>query len=460
MIYFEKKAKVDFIAITSDFHIRLHQQTMPMSSVESATSTMLNRTFIIFLLILLTGVPAILLPAQDIAQWRGPDRDGIYHESVLMEEWPSNGPLALWTNMDIGRGFSSAVAMDSIVYVTGTKDSIEFLSALDMEGKILWQIPYGLAARRSFKETRITPTIEGNLVYLISGRGQVVCIDSDRQEILWSVEALENFSGAYGPWEIAESPLLVEDKVIYTPAGNATTMVALDKYTGETVWESVSLHDSTAYVSPIWFERGGKKIIVNILRNNMIGVEASTGDILWTFLYSDIIQPHWHKEAFYINCITPIYRDGMLFITSGYNHTSVLFNVSEDGTGISLEWIQPVLDTHHGGVVLLDGYLYGSTWIDNGNGNWACLNWETGEVMFETEWKNKGSIIAADNKLFLYEEKSGYIGLVYPTPDEFKLVCSFQHKEGSGPHWAHPSISGGILYIRHGMTLTAYRIGN
>ena len=377
-----------------------------------------------------------------------------------MNEWPEDGPAALWTNEDIGEGFSSAVRKDGIVYVTGKKDSLEYLSALDSAGNILWQIPYGLPPQRSFPETRITPTIEGNMIYLISGRGQVVCINADSREILWSVEALEKFSGAYGLWEVAESPLLVDDKIIYTPAGNITTMVAFDKQTGETVWESESLNDTTAYVSPIWFERGGKKIIVNILRYNMIGVDASNGDILWTFPYSEAVQPHWHPEAFFINCITPVYSDGKLFITSGYNHTSLLFNISEDGSEITVDWKQPVLDTHHGGVVLLDGYLYGSTWIDNRRGNWACLNWETGEVMFETEWKTKGPIIASGKQLILYEEKSGYIGLVDPSPEEFKLISSFQHNQGSGPHWAHPTVSDGILYVRHGKTLTAYKISN
>ena len=420
---------------------------------------MLNKTFI-FILVFLSAVPAIL-PAQDIAQWRGPDRNGIYHESGLMDKWPENGPQALWTQSDIGQGFSSAVVKDNTVYVTGKKDSIESLSALNMEGKILWQLPYGLTGRRTFQQTRVTPTIEGNRIYLVSGRGKVVCIDSDNQEILWSVEALEKFSGVYGKWEIAESPLLVEDKIIYTPAGDVTTMVAFDKNTGESVWESESLNDVNAYVSPIWFERGGKKIIANILGNNMIGVDASNGKILWTFNYSEINKQHMTQEGgLFVNCVSPIYRDGKLFITSGYNHTSILFEISEDGTAISRKWIQPILDTHHGGVILLDGYIYGSNWIDNRLGNWVCLDWATGEVMFETKWKCKGSIISADDKIILYEERSGYIALVTPSPDEFKLVSSFQHMEGSGPHWAHPSIYEGTLYIRHGKTLTAYRIAN
>jgi len=431
---------------------------MDIFSVEFHTFIALNKIQII--VILLAGIHSMLLPAQEIAQWRGANRDGIYHESGLMEEWPEDGLPELWTNNDIGEGYSSAVGRDGIVYVCGKKDSTDYLSALAPTGKILWQIPYGLSARRSFPGTRVTPTIEGNKIYLISGRGKVVCINADNQEILWSVEALEKFSGEYGIWEIAESPLIVEDKIIYTPAGDVTTMVALDKYTGETVWKSQSLHDTTAYVSPIWFERGGRKIIVNVLRHNIIGVEASSGEILWTFPYGEVVQPHWHSEAFFINCITPLYSEGKLFITSGYNHTSILFNVSEDGREISIDWKQPVMDTHHGGVVLLNGYLYGSTWIDNRNGNWACLNWETGEVMFETEWKCKGSIIGSDNNLFLYEEKTGYIGLVDPSPDELKLISSFQHEEGNGPHWAHPVIHEGILYIRHGKALTAYRISN
>jgi outer membrane protein assembly factor BamB len=420
---------------------------------------MWNKSYIL-LILLAVFTTTCNQPYGEVSQWRGPERNGTYPGESLMNEWPEDGPSMLWTNDEIGQGYSSAVCKDDVVYVAGKKDSTEYLYALDLSGKILWEIPYGLAPRRSFSETRVTPTIEGDLIYLISGRGQVVCISAESQEILWSVEAYDKYHGAYGIWEVAESPLLVEDKIVYTPAGNTTTMVAFDRLSGELVWKSESIKDTTAYVSPIWFERGGKKIIVNVLMYNMIGVDASNGDILWTFPYSDLALPHWDKDAIFINCVTPVYKDGKLFITSGYNHTSVLFNVSEDGREISVDWKQPVMDTHHGGVVLLDGYVYGSNWINNRNGNWICLDWETGEVMYDTEWICKGSIIASDSLMILYEERFGNIGLVEPTPDEFRLISSFKHSQGSGPHWAHPTLSEGILYIRHGQTLTAYNIGN
>jgi outer membrane protein assembly factor BamB len=399
------------------------------------------------------------MTAQDIAQWRGPERSGIYPETGLLDKWPEEGPELLWNMEGIGKGVSSVSVADGVIYATGRKDSIEYLSGIDpANGNLLWQIPYGLSPRRSFKETRSSPTIEGDWIFLISGRGEVVCVDISRQQVKWRVDAFKKFKGIYATWEIAESPLLVDNKVIYTPAGHSTTMVALDKETGETIWASETIHDTTAYVSPILIDQGDKRIIVNVLRYNIIGVDAENGDMLWTYDYTELAKPFWHDQAHFINAITPLFKNGRLFITSGYNHTSAMFELAPDGSGISLVWKQPVLDTHHGGVVLLDGYIYGSTWINNSEGTWACVEWETGNLMYDTEWNNKGSIIAADGKLILYEEKRGFVGLVNPSPEDLQVISSFQHKQGSGPHWAHPSIKDGVLYIRHGETLTAYKI--
>ncbi len=400
-----------------------------------------------------------LLAGQDIAQWRGPERNGIYPDKGLLDKWAEEGPDLLWKMEGIGKGFSSLSVYNGIIYATGRKDSIEYLTAIEAaNGNPIWQIPYGLSPRRSFKETRATPTVEGDKVYLISGRGEVVCVDASQQQIKWHVDAFESFKGLYATWEIAESPLLVDNKVIYTPAGHLTTMVALDKESGETIWTSETIHDTTAYVSPILIKKGDKRIIVNVLRNYLIGVDSENGEILWTYNYSELDKSLSHSQGIYINAVSPLYRDGRLFITSGYNHTSAMFELLPDGSGISLVWKQPVLDTHHGGIVLLDGYIYGSTWINNSKGNWACINWETGEIMYDKKWNNKGSIIAADGKLIVYEEKRGFVGLVNPNPDNFQVISSFQYKPGSGPHWAHPTIGNSILYIRHGETVTAYNI--
>lgn len=413
--------------------------------------------FLLIILILLTEQ----LKGQEVAQWRGPERNGIYPDKGLLDEWPDKGPELLWSMEGIGKGFAGVSVINDVIYTTGKKDSIEYLLAIATEnGNLLWQIPYGLSPMRSFKDARCTPTVEGDKAYLISGRGEVVCVDVSQRQLIWQVEAFRNFKGLYSTWEITESPLLVDNKVIYTPGGQTTTMIALDKQTGKTIWASESIHDSTAYVSPVLVERGDYKIIVSILSNYLIGVNAENGEILWTYHYSELDRPLWNIDAPVINTISPLYKDGRLFITSGYNHTSAMFELSPDGSEINLIWKQPVLDTQHGGVLLLNGYIYGSNWITNNQGNWVCLDWESGELLYEKEWNNKGSIITADDKLFVYEEKRGHVGLVKPNPEDFQVISSFRHQLGSGPHWAHPVINNGILYIRHGETLTAYKIGN
>ena len=156
-------------------------------------------------------------------------------------------------------------------------------------------------------------------------------------------------------------------------------MVALNKTTGKTIWKTESLQDSTAYVSPILINYEGKQIIATITANYFFGVNASNGNILWKFKYSDLKwrQTHWYSPI--INCNSPLYHDGKIFITKGYNHKAALFSLSEKGEKITLLRTDTVLDVHIGGMVLKDGYLYGSNWINNRTGNWCCIELETGK---------------------------------------------------------------------------------
>ncbi len=307
---------------------------------------------------------------------------------------------------------------------------------------------------KSYQDARTTPTIDGNSIYVVSGTGQVVCFDTASGDIKWSVEALSDFQGKQGSWGTAESPHNVDNKVIYTPCGKKTTVVALDKETGETVWASESLDDRSGYVSPILVERGGKKLIITVTGNYIIGVNAEDGDIVWQVKYTDIPQPK-QKD---INVATPLYHDGRIFVTSGYDHAGVMLELSEDGSNASVAWVNTDLDVHHGGVVRVGKYIYGANWLNNRDGNWVCVDWDTGKTMYEEKWFNKGAIVAADGMLYCYEEKSGNLGLVKASPDGFEVVSSIKIEQGKGQHWAHPVISDGRLYIRHGNALMVYDI--
>jgi outer membrane protein assembly factor BamB len=392
------------------------------------------------------------------SQWRGPQRNGVYTETNLLKSWPEEGPQLLWSIDGLRNGYSSAAVASENIYVTGRKGDEAFLTALKLDGSFLWQVAVGSAARQSYRESRSTPTVEDNRVYLITGAGEIVCVDTDAGRILWAVDGFNKFHGDVGSWEVSESPLVVDDKVIYTPGGNETTMVALDKMTGETIWVTESLKDKTAYVSPLLIEWAGKQVIVNVTAHYLFGVDASSGYILWKTDYASLEVPTKYPQASQINTNTPVFKDGKIYVTSGYDHVGAMYQLNEQGDDIRFLWYDDSLDTHHGGVVLVDGYLYGSNWVNNSAGDWVCLNWDTGKTEYVAKWNTKGSIIYADGMLYCYDEKRGNIALVEATPEAFNIISSFRITQGRGPHWAHPVIKDGILYMRHGEFLMAYDI--
>jgi len=399
--------------------------------------------------------------AQFTSQWRGPQRSGIYPDTGLLTSWPEGGPELLWSVNDLGKGYSSAAVTDDAVYITGMKDSTDNLTKLTKDGEIVWSLPFGRTWTASFPDTRTTPTIEGNRIYVISGTGDIACIDAENGSLIWGFDAVLKFEGRWGDWGICESLLLVDNNVIYSPAGPRTTLVALNKYTGETTWESESLNDTSAYVSPILFNYNGKKIIVTTNARHLVGVDALYGNILWGYDYAALLPDESLKVwpgAPFTNTITPLVSENGIYITGGYNHVGAMFEIYDEGRQIKLIWTDSTIDCHHGGVVKIGDYIYGANWINNANGNWCCIDWITGKPQWEEKWFTKGSIIAADGMLYCYEEKTGNLGLVKPTPEKFDLISSFKITDGTGPHWSHPVVQHGVLYVRHGDVLMAYDV--
>lgn len=394
--------------------------------------------------------------SQIQSEWRGIGRTGIYNESGLMKVWPEGGPEKVWVADDLGTGYSSPAIGGQYIYVTGRKDGADILTALDFNGKQVWQHPFGRAWTGSYGETRTTPTLENGKLYMISGMGEVACHDASTGEKIWFRDVYTEFSGRCNLYGVSESPLIVGDKVFYTPGGYETSMVALNKHTGELIWKTRSLADSAAYVSPLYVKHNNQEMIINLMGNMLFGVDPADGNILWEFNYLALKGPIENPYLKVTNCNTPLYHNGELFVAKGYNHPSAMFTLNEAGNSITLKWTNTLLDTHFGGNVLIDGYLYGSNWINNSNGNWACIDWETGSNRWEAQMNNKGAIIAADSMLYCYDEKKGQLALVRSDPAKFNLVSSIRIEDGTGPHWAHPVIHNGMIYVRHGDKLIAY----
>ena len=384
--------------------------------------------------------------AVDWPQFRGPSRDGTSPETGLMKRWPQDGPKELWSYDGLGEGYSSVSVVGGIVYTTGMIGGQGYLFAFDSQGKPKYKVNYGPEWTKAgnYPSARTTPTIDGDRLYLMSGQGRLACYKAATGERLWYVDTLDKFKGKNIPWGIAESPLIDGEKVICTPGGQDATMVALNKMTGATIWTTQGLSQLSAYCSPILVERGPNRLLLTMVEKAVIGVGADTGRVYW-------IIPH--EVSYDIQAVSPAYQDGLMYFTNGYHHGSHVFQLSPDGTSVTPKWSEESLDVHHGGVVLVDGNIHGAS----SSGNWICLDLATGKVEFTDKLVGKGSVIYVDGMLYGYGEK-GQVGLIKIKPDGYELVNSFRVRQGSKEHWAHPAISDGRLYIRHGDCLMCYDI--
>jgi len=386
--------------------------------------------------------------ADDWPRFYGPNRDNRSAETGLLTEWPEGAPKLLWQVSGLGHGYSGVAVADGIVYATGDTDENLVITALDLSGSILWTQTNGAPFTRAFPGSRATPTIVDGQLYNISGNGDVVRMDAKTGQVAWTVNMMERFGGREVQWGVAESPLVYDSYVICSPGGEDVYMAALDRGTGETRWTCTGVGDEHSYVAPALIEYEGLRQIVTMTNAGAIGIHAETGKLLWRF----------DREAPYgVNCDTPLFDDGHLYIFTTWNRGASKLRLDVDGDTCSVEevWHRPEFDNEHGGVMLVDGYLYGAGHHARG---WHCLDFRTGEPRYSGKGVQKGSVAYADRMLYCLGEK-GVLALVRATPEGQRIVSEFRVPEGGeGLYWAHPVVCGGRLYIRHADRLYAYDI--
>jgi outer membrane protein assembly factor BamB len=396
------------------------------------------------------------LSSQNIVEFRGKSRSGHYEAAGLLKKWPEGGPEQYLRIEGFGKGYSQPVVAEGKIFVTGQKyDTVDVLTAYDIKGNLLWETGYGRSWTRSYTETRSTPTYENGRLFVASGTGQLNCIDATTGEIIWTVDVIKDYNGEIHQHGDAECPLVVGELVVYTTGGDENSMVAFNKYDGSLVWKTRSLGGAKSYASPVLAEFNGEKFILTQTTRDLISINPGVGEILWSY---DLIQYHVGSQGKGANTNPALVFNDLVFVTSGYDHPATLFKIKDNNRSAGLKWKNEALNTHIGGVVLVDGNLYGSNWQHNARGRWVSVNLETGKTNWEEEWYNKGSIIYADGMLYIYEEKSGNVALVKPSPEKLDIISTFKVSYGEGPHWAHPAIYDQKLFIRHGNVLVVYNL--
>ena len=397
------------------------------------------------LLILLIFISASSIFAQDILQWRGVNRDGIYTEAGLMKKWPDGGPKLLWHFDELGDGHTSAAVTANGVVTTGMIDGKGVVFSFDLQGKLLWKKEYGTEWAESHNGVRSTPLIIGDKMYFMSGYLKLFCLNSLNGQTVWSIDLVKEFGGRNIEWGVTEN-LLSDGNVLYcAPGGSGASVVALDRTTGKTIWKSKATGEKSAYCSPMLINLSGKKILVTMLETNICGFDAKTGVMLWKFEHINDTNVHPN---------TPIFINGMLYCTSGYGKGGVMLKLAGDGSSVTEVWRNAQLDPKTGGVVVLNGRIYGT---GDRNRRLFCLDWMTGKEIFSLKDLAPANIILNDGLLYIYSE-SGKVSLVEPKANEFNIISSFPVPFGANPHWAHLVIRDKKLYVRHGTSLMVYDI--
>lgn len=421
-----------------------------MNRVRISHTSAVSAVLLVSLLLGVCPAPAqtdglIASPEPDWPQWRGPRRDGISDETGLLAQWPEGGPKCLWTIDGLGKGWSSPIIVRDRLYITGDvgEDLVIFAFALD--GTPIWRTTNGAYWKKPYPGGRACCAFSEGRLYHMNAHGRVAYLDAASGKELWAVDILERFEGKNITWAMSECLLVDGPNVIVTVSGKKALMAALDKETGRTVWITPPLEDDVvSHCSPILVHHSGRRQIINCSAVYGFGVDADTGELLWTVPV---------KNRYGTNVSTPIYGSGRVFFMTPYDSLGRQYQLSDNRA--VLTW-QSFIDAVTGGGLLVDGVLYAAGYTRPKW--WFGFDWKTGATRYEMEDFTTGAAIYADGRLYLLDEQ-GNVGLIRPAADRLEIVGRFSLTgKRRLDAWAHPVLFDGRLYLRYHDTLSCYDV--
>lgn len=381
-------------------------------------------------------------------EFHGTRRDNISRETGLLKRWPREGPRLIWKYSGCGRGYACVSVAEGLLFTSGDFGDREMLVALDLDGKLKWKAPNGKAWKGAQRGARTTPTYRDGVLYHLNPHGSLSAYTASTGERVWSVDVKERFDAPRRTWGFTENVIVEGELVLCMPGGRKGRVVALDRKTGATVWANTEITDAAAYSSPIIVTHRGARQFITLARQTVLGVEVATGRLLWS---------HGHPSTCDQNVTSPVFHEGAVYVTSGHKGGGRVVRIGADNRSVKELWFGTDLDNCHGGVVLLDGYLYGSGCRLYKRGL-ICAEFATGRTMYNAREIGKVSVTYAGGLLYCLGNDCS-MSLVDVTPERAKVISRFLPPwKKRPPCLSHPVVCGGRLYIRHLDELFAYDV--
>jgi outer membrane protein assembly factor BamB len=428
--------------------------------------------------LLLLALPLTPIRADDWPQWLGPQRDGVWRETGVLDKFPKDGPRVRWRT-PIGLGYAGPAVANGRVYVTdrvlgeGTKNPGSGFTNQDIPGKervlcldeatgnVVWKHEYECHYKIGYPSgPRTTPAVVDGKVYTIGTMGDLLCLDAADGSVIWSKNFPRDYKGKLGIWGSAAHPLVDGNKLICLPGGPGSIAAAFNKDTGKEIWHALTA-DQPGYAPPMIYQVGATRQLIVWDPDAVNGLDPETGKVYWS-------EPYELNRKSQMSISTPRLAGDQLFVTSFYDG-SLMLKLAQDKPAAKVLWkakgrseqpdqtraLQSIISTP----VLKDGYIYGVC----SYGQLRCLQADTGERLWETlkattdgapeRWANAFLVVQGD-RFFLFNEKGDLI-IARLTPKGYEEIDRANILEPTNTManrpvvWSHPAFANRSVYARN-----------
>jgi outer membrane protein assembly factor BamB len=419
---------------------------------------MFSRSSILSVLVLVS----ISASGGDWPQFRGTDRSNISAETGLLRSWPSQGPKVLWKTA-VCEGYAGAAIKDGRIYLNDYDDKkkehlIRCVSLAD--GKDIWQWSYPVEVRPNHGITRTVPAVGQKLVFSLDPKCRFHALDAKTGKIIWQKNLVQDYKATIPGWYAGQNPLIDGDRVLLATGGDAL-IIAFDQATGKEIWRTPNPgKELMSHSSLMPATIGGVKQYLYLSMKNLMGIAASDGQLLWSVPFTARI----------VAVPSPIsIGDGRVFITSGYEAGSAMFQVEKGAAGFSARKLFSLTSTQFNSEaqtpILFQNHLFAVS--SKTRGRFTCLNldgkvvWQSPVVSGNAEASrtfNLGAFMLADGMFFILDGNTGMLRLVEASTKEYIELASAQILNGEDV-WGPMALSDGKLIIRDMSQMVCIQVG-